>query len=325
MQQKVSIIIPCYNVEQYIEKCLNSVINQTYGNLEIICINDGSTDGTGDILENFAKKDKRIMIIHQDNQGLAEVRNIGKNCASGDYIYFLDSDDYIDIETVEAMVKMLINNDVDIVVSGFYIEYMDGKKTRNNKREIKTCMSSNEALYLYLYTRYINPIACAKLYKKELLLDIAYPKGKLYEDMATTYKIIEKAEKVFYNSYPYYHYIQRKGSIGKIANKKLNIQLEDAVDGYWKHIKSNIQVSKNAYAGYCFWHLVVYNRIICAGEKDTKLEDKLRHEIAIGNIIKCKYISIRKKFQLLLFKISPYVYSEMYKNFVIKRNNEMMA
>ena len=323
-QKKVSIVIPCYNVEQYVEKCLDSVIHQTYVNLEIICIDDGSTDTTGIKLDLIAQRDKRIQIIHQKNQGLAETRNIGKEIATGSYIYFLDSDDYIDMNAIEEMVRMAVENDADIIVSGFYMEFANGKKIRNYKRNVKICLSSSEALGLFLYTRYINPIACAKLYKSELLKDIWYPKGKLYEDMSTTYKVLEKSEKIIYTSSPYYHYIQRQGSIGKIANRQVNIQLERAVDEYWKTIKENMQIAQIACVGRAFWHLVVYNRLICAGSKDLRLADKLKYEITIGNVIKCKYISVRKKIKLLLFKISPSIYSELYKGFYVKKTGKMM-
>lgn len=320
---KVSIVIPCYNVDQYVGKCIESVLNQTYKDLEIICIDDGSTDDTGNILNFYETKDTRIRVIHQINQGLAETRNIGKNLATGEYLYYLDSDDYIEPDTIEIMVQKAIETGADIVVGGFYIEYVNGEKKRNNSKDIILNLNAKEALGLYLYSRYINPIACGKLYHTELLDNVSYPKGRLYEDMATTYQVIAKAHKVIFCSYPFYHYVQRSSSIGKIANKELNKQLEQAVDEYWDYISDCAEIRDKAFAGRAFWHLVAYNRMICAGDKDDELHDRLKDEIEPLKIMGCKYTSLRKKIQLLLFKFCSSLYVKLYQNYFINKLEKM--
>lgn len=320
---KVSIVIPCYNVDQYVGKCIESVLNQTYKDLEIICIDDGSTDDTGNILNFYETKDTRIRVIHQINQGLAETRNIGKELTTGEYLYYLDSDDYIEPDTIEIMAQKAIETGADIVVGGFYIEYVNGGKKRNNSKDIILNLNSKEALGLYLYSRYINPIACGKLYRTELLDNVSYPKGRLYEDMATTYQIIVKAHKVIFCSYPFYHYVQRSSSIGKIANKELNKQLEQAVDEYWNYISDCAEIRDKAFAGRAFWHLVAYNRMICAGDKDDELHDRLKDEIEPLKIMGCKYTSLRKKIQLLLFKFCPSLYVNLYRKYFINKSEKM--
>ena len=320
---KVSIVIPCYNVDQYVGKCIESVLDQTYKELEIICIDDGSTDSTGNILDFYKTKDMRIRVIYQINQGLSETRNIGKDLATGEYLYYLDSDDYIEPDTIAVMLQKAIETEADIVVGGFYIEYADGIKKRNNSKDITLNLNSKEALGLYLYSRYINPIAWGKLYRKELLNNISYPVGKLYEDMSTTYQIIAKAHKVVFCSYPFYHYVQRKSSIGKIANKELNKQLEQAVDEYWDYISDCAEIREKAFVGRAFWHLVAYNRIICAGDRDAELHDRLKDEIKLLKTMGCKYTSVRKKLQLLLFKFCPSLYVNLYRKYFTNKSKEM--
>lgn len=312
MVELVSIIIPCYNVALYIERCLDSVMTQTYRNLEILCIDDGSQDKTGLLLDRIAQRDDRILVVHQRNQGLSAVRNMGKDMAKGRYLYYLDSDDYIESNTIEEMVKLLKETGADIVCSGFYLEYKNDRKIPNCRKRIKMELDAEKALGLYLYSGYVNPIAVAKLYRRELLQEIQYPVGKYFEDMSTTFRILMKAKKILYDSKPYYHYVQRGSSIGKIVDKRVNLQLEEAVDTYWDSIKNMNTVVKTAYAGRCFWYLIVYNRLICVKDRDKRLEDKIRRLIRPMEILRCPYMSGRKKGQLLLVRFFPVFYLQLY-------------
>lgn len=322
-QPLISIVVPIYKVERYLDECICSILNQSYEKLEILLVDDGSPDHCGEICDAYANGDSRIRVIHQSNQGLAETRNIGKNLATGEYLYYLDSDDYIEPDTIEIMVQKALETGADIVVGGFYMEYVNGEKKRNNSKDIILSLNSKEALGLYLYSRYINPIACGKLYRTELLDNVSYPKGRLYEDMATTYQVIAKAHKVIFCSYPFYHYVQRSSSIGKIANKELNKQLEQAVDEYWDYISDCAEIRDKAFAGRAFWHLVAYNRMICAGDKDDELYDRLKDEIEPLKIMGCKYTSLRKKIQLLLFKFCPSLYVNLYQKYFINKSEKM--
>ncbi len=213
MNDLVSIIIPAYNVEKYVEKCINSVVNQTYERLEIIVINDGSTDNTKKILEQKAKKDKRIKIISQHNRGLSAARNTGIKSAKGEYIAFIDGDDIIEPNFIESNILNIKQHKSDISVCGFTTITASNKKTGCNYE--KTINGTNATIQLLTRQENVDIIACNKLYKKNLFVgnNIFYPENEIHEDTLTTYKLYSKAEKVSYIKPPLYNYYKRSGSI----------------------------------------------------------------------------------------------------------------
>ena len=212
---KISVIIPIFNVESYLSKCLKSVINQSLEDIEIICINDGSSDNSFKILKDFSKKDSRIKIINQSNHGLAYSRNIGIKNSTGDYILFLDSDDYIDVNTLEKLYNLAIKNECDLILfkllnfddkSGdkFADEYFDMKFLKNmiadnifNWRDVKNRLFD------------ISVTAPGKLYKRELIKDIEFPENLIFEDNLFFTKTIFNSDKIFfYDEYLYYRRIR---------------------------------------------------------------------------------------------------------------------
>lgn len=220
----VSVIIPVYNVENYLKQCVESVINQTYKKIEILLVDDGSTDNSGSICEQYKNKDPRIKVIHKKNGGLSDARNTALDIASGDYVYFLDSDDYINLETFENSVELGIKYNADIVCSslcGFYGDF--AKNTSNNNDFECEVYNRIEALEHMFMDNNISHAACGKLYKKELFSEIRFPVGLLYEDYATTYYVLDKAQQVVYYNAQNYYYRQRIGSImnSKVTEKDM--------------------------------------------------------------------------------------------------------
>jgi glycosyltransferase involved in cell wall biosynthesis len=208
---KISVIVAAYNVENYIEKCLESIISQTYKNLEIIVVNDGSTDNTLNFIQNFSKMDHRIIMINKPNGGLSSARNAGLDIANGDYIGFVDGDDYINIEMYYKLYHLCKETKSDIAVCGYIRKYSNREIFSNSKKIIQ--YSSQEALEELLLSRNLHDYAWDKLYRKELFENIRYPIGKMYEDVFTTHKLVLKANTVVYLDEPLYYYIQRDGSI----------------------------------------------------------------------------------------------------------------
>ena len=208
----ISIIIPVYKVEKYLEKCIKSVLDQTYKNIQIILVDDGSPDNCGNICDNYAKIDNRIEVIHKANGGLSEARNVGLKVARGEYIGFVDSDDYVSNEMFENLYNTLISNDVDVSICNFYTVI-------NNKNIIKNAdngveiYNKLEILKEILLDKKIQSYAWNKLYKRELFKDIEYPVGKKYEDIGTTFYILEKCNKIAVSGSPEYYYITRGDSI----------------------------------------------------------------------------------------------------------------
>ena len=208
----ISIIIPVYKVEKYLEKCIQSVINQTYENLQIILVDDGSPDNCGKICDEYAKKDHRIEVIHKSNGGLSDARNKGLEIAKGEYIGFVDSDDYIEADIYEVLYNLLKQYNADVSICNFYTVSQGKIAIKNVDSGIKE-YTRIEILKEILLDNDIQSYAWNKLYKRELFGEIKYPVGKKYEDIGTTFYLLEKCNKVVVTGKPEYYYINRQDSI----------------------------------------------------------------------------------------------------------------
>lgn len=214
----ISVIIPVYNVEKYLHRCLDSVIMQTYQNLEIICIDDGSMDCSGEICEQYACKDRRVKVFHQENQGVSAARNKGLDMASGEYIAFVDSDDYILKDMYAKMMHALLSNDVDVCVCQWQYEFSDGRqvvKKQNIDSSIYGYKTSTEfARFLYKGS-YENGVVVAvwnKIYRKTLL-DVIRFEGRIHEDDTFNDKINAKNISVYITENQFYIYAQNETSL----------------------------------------------------------------------------------------------------------------
>lgn len=207
----ISIIVPVYNVKDYLEKCLSSICLQTYKNLEIIVVDDGSTDGSEKICDSFAQKDTRIKVVHQINGGQSNARNKGLSIAAGEYIGFVDSDDWIAPDMYEFLYLLLKNNQADIAVCAHIVEMEAETNVRYSTGKL-TVFSGNEALRALIDDKRVRNYVWDKLYKRQLFEGILFPKNQIYEDMVVTPRIIHKAHRVVMQDYPKYHYLKREGS-----------------------------------------------------------------------------------------------------------------
>ena len=233
-KKKVTVVIPIYNVEKYLDKCLNSVINQNYKNLEIICVNDGSLDDSEKIVLRYKLKDKRIIYIKKENGGLSSARNVGIENAKGNYICFVDSDDWIDCNYVSKLVENIEKNDCDISICNIKHVYESGEEKKVSFGIVDNDIVNNyEALKELFVGNILQNHAVNKLYKIELFRsnNISFPIGRIYEDVFTTYKLFLASKKIcLFNDYLYYYLQEREGSIltKKFNEKKLD--LLDAID-----------------------------------------------------------------------------------------------
>lgn len=226
----VSLIVPVYNVELYVEKCIKSLINQSYNNLEILLIDDGSSDKSGDICEQYQKKDPRIKVFHKINGGLSDARNYGLKHAAGDYIFFVDSDDWIELDSIEKLLKYAQKVNADIVCYGINDYVGENIETKRGSSECKL-ITGKEALYLLVEKGDdVGIVAWNKLYKKKLFENIEFEKGKINEDVFFTPKIISFAERVGIINYYGYNYV--KNRTGSICNKSLSEKNMDAIDAF---------------------------------------------------------------------------------------------
>ncbi|EKI8131646.1 TPA: glycosyltransferase family 2 protein, partial [Enterococcus faecalis] len=210
----VSVVIPVYNVEKYVEKCLDSVINQTYQNLEIIIVNDGSTDNSLSVCQKKKLSDSRIKLINKENGGLSSARNAGIECAQGEFICFIDSDDWIELDYIEVLLNGMENTNVDISVIQM-IKVKDFNKIAfQSESQTKWDIFERETAMRELFSsNLIGYSANNKLYRISLFKSIRYPEGMLMEDKGTTYRLIDSSTKVAVNGSTKYHYYLRDNSI----------------------------------------------------------------------------------------------------------------
>lgn len=228
----ISIIIPVYNVEKYLKECVSSVLNQSYKNLEIILVDDGSTDSSGKICDELIKNDKRIIVIHKKNGGLSDARNYGIDKSNGNYISFVDSDDIINKKMITDLYKAIKQYKSDISVCRFKrfkkIDELEDEKIvdKNDNYIIKT---SNEYFVdtLYQKDQTLNSVsACAKLYDKKIFENLRFEKGKINEDFLIFDNLMEKCSKVALVDETYYYYRVNSNSI---TNSKFNIKKVDVI------------------------------------------------------------------------------------------------
>lgn len=210
---KISVIIPSYNVEPYLERCVESVVNQTYRELEIILVDDGSTDATGELCDSLAVTDSRIKVVHKENGGLSDARNAGIDVAEGDFYSFVDGDDYLEKDAYEIMISEMTNDDVSLVSAGIVAEDIKGNKHLNMSKERLILSKEDALLNLLSPVRTIGQSSCNKLFRKQLFRELRYKKGIINEDMELLPKILDICNLVVLLNKPVYHYVRRSGSI----------------------------------------------------------------------------------------------------------------
>lgn len=207
---KLSIVVPVYKVEPYIHKCVDSILSQTFSDFELILVDDGSPDKCGVICDEYARKDNRIIVIHQDNNGVSAARNIGLNSARGKYISFIDPDDWIDSDMYDECLEYMESNNLDVCV----FDVCEVNKTRRfikYKFEKNIIFQDKEALEKILIDE-IDNSPCNKIYKSKTWKNVRFPIGRRFEDVATIYKTFYNAERVGYLRKAYYFYLKREGS-----------------------------------------------------------------------------------------------------------------
>lgn len=234
---RISVIVPVYNVENYVEKCLSSIVKQTYRNMEIIVIIDGSTDKSEQICKKYAATDQRIIVISQDNQGLSAARNIGLDRMSGSYVMFVDGDDFLEEDCVSKAYKKITKTDSDIVMFDYDIMYKNRTVKRKISTEEYTLHSHIEMLQKNLDGE-ITDVIWNKIYRTELFKDLRFPKGINYEDIAMTYRLLERCKSFSYLQECLYHYIVRMGSITRSYEK------HDDTEAVMQKAKKNKYIAK---------------------------------------------------------------------------------
>ncbi len=238
MDKKVSIIVPIYNVENYVLKCINTLVNQTYKNIEIILVNDGSTDKSYELAKEAAKNDNRIKLFSKENGGVSDARNYGIKKATGEYLTLVDSDDTLDLTAISKMVEIIKKYDADMIMGEKLCYTAEDKIQKSTHKIYDTLFNSEEALKYMLSNNTI--FVTGNLYKTELFNDIEFPFRKKYEDVATAYKLVYKAKKIAYtNEEMYYYLCGRDGATTSVFSEENLIDNLDAHFAQYKFISKN--------------------------------------------------------------------------------------
>lgn len=238
----ISVVVPIYKVEQYLSRCVDSIINQTYANLDIILVDDGSPDKCGVICDDYASKDSRIRVIHKENGGLSDARNAGMAIANGELITFIDSDDYVALNMIEHLLCLLNEHDADITICAYQpvsdaTLSPDKLPPADSDGNTVVTMTGSEALEAFFTFKHYAPVsAWAKLYKTRLFTEtgIRYPFGLINEDEYTTYKIFYHSAKVIYTDRTLYYYYLRDGSIMGVSYSEKHL---DIIKAYKEQIE----------------------------------------------------------------------------------------
>ncbi len=219
MNNLISVIVPVFNVKDYLNECVESILNQTYTNLEVVLVDDGSTDNSSKICDEYAEKDSRVKVIHQQNKGQAESRQIGINASCGEYLYFVDSDDYIELDLIEKVMNVFSEKDVDIV--NFEWDTFGKGKIPSPEKICEGVLTSKQALG-ELVKGNINNYFVNKVYKRQVFAGVDFLKNRLWEDMGVMYSVFINAKSIYCLPQKLYHYRMRSGStINTITEKAL--------------------------------------------------------------------------------------------------------
>lgn len=325
MNKKVSIIVPIYNVEKYLEKCITSILNQTYKNIEVLLINDGSTDNSGLICDEMKKKDPRIKVFHKKNTGVSETRNLGIKNSTGDFLFFVDPDDFIIEDSVEILYENLKKYNSDISVGSVIPTYDENYKFENNLVELEI-WNSEEALKHFLEAKITSFFPVAKLFKKELFENHKFNKNyKLAEDaLLLTEILLDKNLKIVFSSKIIYAYLQHKSSATKIKSSPFVFDTIKVYEEIYNIVIKKYPSLKKQLNERTYWsYFTVYDKILFS-ENDTFRKERIELKSLIRknfrNIINCEGFTISRKISLVALMVSESLYKKIleFKNKKIK-------
>lgn len=320
--QKISIIIPVYNVEKYIRKCVDSILSQTYKNLEIILVDDGSLDNCGKICDQYAKIDNRVVVIHKQNGGLSSARNAGLKQATGDYIMFVDSDDSLEKIACESLINITNKTDADIICfncSNVYLnEAIDNSKNSycysNTYKYYE--LSYAEAIIDNIYRKHIRYEAWGKMYKKYIFDMIKFKEGLLAEDFNVFYKFLKMAKKIIYFDANLYLYLRRDDSIMGKRNIKLYYDIFETEKDFYPETlsvcktKEDKQMAENRFFKSIF---KIYTNIIVRENYDQTIVNEIENYL---NNFKFNQLYLKNRVILLVYRINKNLAISLAKRYV---------
>ena len=303
----ISIIVPVYGVEEYLDRCVKSVVDQTYHNLEIILVDDGSPDNCPVMCDNWTEKDSRIKVIHKQNGGLSDARNVGMAGSTGEFIFFLDSDDTIAPQAIQLLFDSLMDTESEISVCGMEMVWDDGTPGRMLTRKGSCVLNREMAMEAIIRETWLKQPACGKLYKAELIREIPFPVGKCHEDVFWSYQAVGRARKVSVFDTPCYFYLQRGGSImGSGYSPKRLDALEARTErmGYLEmEFPALVEEGKRELWFFCMYLLQMAMKNL-DGEALMSTKNRVRKAIKEVRPVSAGNISLKQRLWLNLSQVS---------------------
>lgn len=310
MRLLVSVVVPIYNVEKYLIHCVQTIQHQSYKNIEIILVDDGSPDNCGRICDEFAKQDQRVKAIHKQNGGLSDARNAGIDIAAGDYITFIDSDDFIMPDMIETLMNLITDKNTDIAQCNYTRRQDDHIEKIKQDPDLKNqCkVYSENRMLAYLKDNKIMTMAWGKIYKMSLFHNIKFPVERLHEDVFTTYKLVHEANSVAVTDYVGYIYRMNDNSIttSKFTPKKLDI-VYGKIEQSEFIVRNYPELSKQAYSGIvyaCNQCLLQMARCKYNSETEDTFLQKLYRQY--GKYYLCDNVSFMGKIVVMLAMINEH-------------------
>lgn len=307
----ISVIVPIYKVEKYLCKCVDSLINQTYKNLEIILVDDGSPDNCPQICDDYSKKDSRIKVIHKENGGLSDARNAGMKIATGEYISFIDSDDWVETQMIEKMFTCINKDKSDVVSSGVKWVKDDGSLINDVTVDEDGILDTVTGMKELLKDGLLKQHVWNKLYKASLISNIPYEKGKYHEDVFWSYQVFGIAEKTSVMKDSFYNYVQRKGSIMGEDYSSKRLDALDAMKLRCDYMKEKFpdlyNLALNIYIGSCMYHM----QLALKAKSNKDIINNIKRRVNYyknGDVLEC--ISGKQKFWIKLFVKKPVLTSK---------------
>lgn len=308
----LSIIIPVYNVEHYLEKCVDSICHQTYRNLEIILVDDGSTDRSGRLCDELAAADSRIKVIHKSNGGLSDARNAGMEFASGEWWMFVDSDDYLALDTAETLLRAAVENHCEIAVCNMVRIYEDGAQEPFYRPVTEPTIWAGEQRFETLR----QPSVCNKLFRADLFKEIRFPNGKFYEDTFVYHALAYRASRIVLTGLNGYYYLSRRESI--LGQPQFTDRYFDFVEAVHERAMFLLNHGISRYGEEAC--LSLYAAIVNSTKnirKTPQNAERFRrmwewYELAYRNLMSSPDTSIKQKLRLFLLKYAPKIHNKLY-------------
>ena len=308
MNDLISVIVPVYNVEKYIDRCVQSIVDQHYRNIEILLIDDGSTDKSAEICDRWGKKDDRIVVVHKKNGGLSDARNHGISISKGSYLTFVDSDDYIDKRFVKCLSEQIEDTGSDISCVGVQL-FGDEEQVQIDDMQYKTRLyNKEEAIAALFYRDSFRDYTWNKMYKKQLFDNVGFPKGKIMEDLSTTYRLFERCKLISYCPAKLYFYFQRENSILHNRNNNIDLIYYNVCKERYLYIKDKYPYMKKNYK--FFNGTIIHSFMLLNGEEAEFAKRELKQNYKYGMI----QSTWKDRMKMLILLLDPRLFLRLKKS-----------